>query len=200
MEHATVDLAPLLLMQAAGQLLLALVLAALLLAFQRVYRTPLPRHWALSWIALAAFMADLGRRRARAPATTRARATCSRRSRWCPRYLQIAWLLLGARRARRAHATCRPRTVTAVVALAVLLRPAQRRRPDARRRGRLGDRPAQCARRNRLPGGGRAARPARHDRPRLRRACAGALRRRRAALPRPGSDAARRSRASSCRC
>ena len=95
MEQLTVSALPVLLAQAAGQVLLALLLAAMLLGFDRVYRHAYLRHWALSWAALASYIvlslaAGLsGARGAHANLSLAAIAIVAG-------YLQIAWLLLGA--------------------------------------------------------------------------------------------------------
>jgi PAS domain S-box-containing protein len=95
METPAVSILPVLLAQAAGQILLAVVLAVVLRGFARVYGHSYLRHWALSWAALALYLAlglvvgvsDAGAARSSAPLAALALVAG---------HLQIAWLLLGA--------------------------------------------------------------------------------------------------------
>jgi PAS domain S-box-containing protein len=92
METPAVSILPVLLAQAAGQVLLALLLAAVLLSFERIYRHAYLRHWAYSWAALAAYItvslsAGSSAGHASVPLATVGLVAG---------HLQIAWLLLGA--------------------------------------------------------------------------------------------------------
>jgi two-component system cell cycle sensor histidine kinase/response regulator CckA len=82
--------------QALGQLVLALVLSVILSAFQRAYRQAYVRHWALSWLALAVYMLGSIALRGSVGAPALGRGALYAVT-FVAAYLQVAWLLLGAR-------------------------------------------------------------------------------------------------------
>jgi PAS domain S-box-containing protein len=112
----TIGILPVLAAQAALQVALALVLAAILGAFHRLYRHAYLRHWSLSWLALvvyvlasvAAGMGGVGRPGLRLPAVAVSLVAG---------FLQVAWLLLGARGLARGE-DVPARTVRLVVGVA----------------------------------------------------------------------------------
>jgi len=117
METSTIGLWSIQIAQALGQMVLALVLSLILSAFQRVYRQAYVRHWALSWLALAAYI--LGsialRGTTGAPAPVRGALYAAT---FVAAYLQVAWLVLGARGLARGEEPSR-RTVAWAVGAAV---------------------------------------------------------------------------------
>lgn len=91
----SVAVLPILVALAAGQLLLALVLAVSFGGFYRAFRRSYLRHWGLSWLGLAVFIAA---------SSVSGRTTGEATSDWrglvltlavVAGYLHIAWLLLG---------------------------------------------------------------------------------------------------------
>ncbi len=128
MERLTIDVLPVLIAQVALQVALALVLALILGAFYRAHRHPYLRHWSLSWLALVVYvLASLGA----------GLATAGRSPAWhvpvvavslVAGFLQVAWLLLGARGLARDEevpaGTVRLVLLAAVVGAALSLLPA----------------------------------------------------------------------------
>ncbi len=96
METLTVGLLPVLVAEASSQLLLALILALLFARFHRAYGRLYLSHWALSWLALAVYVAGSFASGAAIHAgASRGRALVGVLT-FVASYLQIAWLLLGA--------------------------------------------------------------------------------------------------------
>ncbi len=118
MEKLTIGLLSLQVAQTLGQAVLALALVLILGAFQRVYRHAYLRHWALSWLALVVYilgwMATPWAAGGAAPIRGAVHAVT-----FVAAYLQIAWLLLGARGLARGEEPSR-RAVALALGAAVL--------------------------------------------------------------------------------
>jgi len=97
MGERTIGILPVFVTQVALQLALALILAGILGAFHRLYRHAYLRDWSLSWLALAVYVAVS----AVGGTTTGGGLTAARVGALSislvAAYLQVAWLLLGAR-------------------------------------------------------------------------------------------------------
>jgi PAS domain S-box-containing protein len=128
MGGLTIGILPVLVAQVALQVALALVLAAILGAFYRVHRHVYLRHWSLSWLALVVYvLASMGAGMiAAGPAPARRFPLVA--VSLVAGFLQLAWLLLGARGLARGEEvparTVRLVLLAAIVGAVVSLLPA----------------------------------------------------------------------------
>ena len=97
MGEQTIGILPVLLTQVALQVVLALIVAGILGAFHQLYRQAYLRHWSLSWLALAAYVAASAATGIAAAGEDRALRIPAMALALVAGYLQVAWLLLGAR-------------------------------------------------------------------------------------------------------
>jgi hypothetical protein len=94
MGEQTIGIFPVLVTQVTLQVVLALIVAGILGAFHRLYRQAYLRHWSLSWLALAVYVAAslaAGAAGGGGPRLVAVAVTL------VAGYLQVAWLLLGVR-------------------------------------------------------------------------------------------------------
>ncbi len=119
LQPSSVDIGTVQLAQDLGQAVLALALAAILSAFHRVHARRYLLYWVLSWLALVVdIVFSVAVRWAPADAGVPTRALLLAVA-FTASYLQVAWLLLGARGLARG-VDPEPRLVRATVATAVL--------------------------------------------------------------------------------
>jgi len=120
MEKLTIGLLSLQVAQAIGQAVLALALVLILGAFERVHRHSPLRHWALSWLALVVYILGWLATLWAAPAASLPVRGLLQAVTFVAAYLQIAWLLLGARGLARGEAPGRRPVALALGAAALL--------------------------------------------------------------------------------
>ncbi len=129
MSEPTIRIDAVLMTQAAGQVLLAAVLAITFGRFYGAYRRAYLRHWAQSWLALVIHFAGAVLSRHDLPSPSFDLATVALAAGAVAGYFQIAWLLLGVwELAREADAPAplvhRVLGVSAAIALGPLLLPS----------------------------------------------------------------------------
>ena len=97
MGERTIGIVPVFVTQVALQLVLALILAGILRAFHRLYRHAYLRDWSLSWLALAVYVVVSAVGGTTSGGELNAMRVAAHLLSLVASYLQVAWLLLGAR-------------------------------------------------------------------------------------------------------